>query len=658
MARRLRQLTDEVTLVDRPAVPDTPIRELGSPMVTPSKSPMAPASGNVSPFSTAFEIMPHTPIAEVGVSFLSMNSRTPSPGRSAYQEMSPARDDISLLDPDQYRPFEASPPPPPPPPAVPEVEPLDLSIDLSRSPSPETEENEADRNASPRTKRSRSLTDMRDAFRRMQAFTGLEVSECDSRRTSTTVGGDMSDGDVERVKQVDDGPEEEDDDHLDIQDVVAAHIHSVNLVLASPIVVGTVTDEHTTPMPMTISRDTGIVPSETMISTQSSAMVTAPSHQSTSLHDRSLPSAGDLAGDIPGAPSGRSFYTAPDDQTLPRSLSKSSSLGALTTRNTADSLLEKVEKREGSGWWSDSSKTDVEKAKADELVDKRLAALEDKVKSSPSPFKSLRSSSNTPLAQSDSTPRRSILGHTPRLSLVGDSTWSQGDDGSPVRLTESPRRLRAKKRQARGQASIASPVRHCRDSSTASSLGEGLPSVLTALKSPFARKVSPDIARRAGLIAHTTRNSTASQPSRTRRRIPRKVQAGPSSSRQSDDDDGEKSSQASQSGSELSSLCKLEMELGTSVRRRGKEIDTLISTLSQTRRENSTLRSEVVHKHAIMGDMLEERQEMKDEIRLLRQQLAKVERESVVTSPVRAYSSVRSDRTPFRGESAHCIIWR
>lgn len=570
--------------------------------------------------------------------------------------MSPARDDISLLDPDQYRPFEASPPPPPPA-AIPSVEPLDLSIDLSRSPSPETEENEADRNASPRTKRVRSLTDIRDAFRRMQAFTGLEVSECDSRRTSTTVGGDLSDGDVERVKQVDDGAEEEDDDHLDIHDVVAAHIHSVNLVLASPIVVGTVADEHTTPMPMTTSRDTGIVPSETMISTQSSAMVTAPSHQSTSLHDRSLTSAGDLAGDIPGAPSGRSFYTALDDQTLPRSLSKSSSLGALSTRNTADSLLEKVEKREGSGWWSDSSKTDVEKVKADELVDKRLAALEDKVKSSPSPFKSLRSSSNTPLAQSDSTPRRSILGHTPRLSLVGDSTWSQGDDGSPVRLSESPRRLRAKKRQARGQASIASPVRHCRDPSTASSLGEGLPSGLAALKSPFARKVSPDIARRAGLIAHTTRNSTASQPSPTRRRIPRKVQAGPSSSRLSDDD-GEKSSQASQSGSEMSSLCKLELELGTSVRRRGKEIDTLISTLSQTRRENSTLRSEVVHKHAIMGDMLEERQEMKDEIRLLRQQLAKVERESAVTSTVRAYSSVRSDRTPFRGESSPCLIGR
>jgi hypothetical protein len=51
---------------------------------------------------------------------------------------------------------------------------------------------------------------------------------------------------------------------------------------------------------------------------------------------------------------------------------------------------------------------------------------------------------------------------------------------------------------------------------------------------------------------------------------------------------------------------------------------------------------------------LEERQEMKDEIRLLRQQLAKVERESAMTSPVRAYSSVRSDRTPFRGKSTVC----
>jgi hypothetical protein len=58
----------------------------------------------------------------------------------------------------------------------------------------------------------------------------------------------------------------------------------------------------------------------------------------------------------------------------------------------------------------------------------------------------------------------------------------------------------------------------------------------------------------------------------------------------------------------------------------------------------------VVHKHAIMGDMLEERQEMKDEIRLLRQQLAKVERD--VISPVRSYGSVRDERSPFRSKSA------
>jgi hypothetical protein len=338
---------------------------------------------------------------------------------------------------------------------------------------------------------------------------------------------------------------------------------------------------------------------------------------------------------------------------MPRSLSKSSSLGAISTRNTTDSLLEHIEKREGSGWWSDSSKVE-DKVKADELVDKRLAALEDKVKSSPSPFKSIWSSNNTPLADSDSTPRQSGLGHTPRLSLVGDSTWSQGEDGSPVRLAESPRRIRAKKREARSRTqSDNSPKRLYRniDSEAGSSIGEGLPAGLT-LKSPFpfARKVSPDIARRAGLITHPTRQSTASKISPTRSRVPRTVRAGPS---RRNDDDEIQSSQGSQSGSEMSSLCKLEMELGSTVRRRGKEIDTLISTLTQTRRENSTLRSQVVHKHAIMGDMLEENQEMKDEIRQLKQKLARAERESAVISPIRQFGSVRSDRSSFRGKS----IW-
>jgi hypothetical protein len=590
--------------------------------------------------------------------------RAPSPGL----ERSPAKDDISVIDPDQPHLSEpSSPPAPEPPSAEPEVEAdtsINISVDLSRSPTPETE---TDNNASPRTKRVRSLTDMRNAFRRMQAFTGLEVSECDSRRTSTTVGGDASDEDKAKGGE---------DDDWNIHDVVVAHIRQVNLVLASPVVEAPANPFSSVPqekVDIKVERrnddgpvdkpdgpvvdETNMVPSDTGISTQSSAMVTAPSHQSTHLNeleDRSLPSAGDLAGDsrdlVPRALSGRSFYTALDDvPDLPRSLSKSSSLGALSTRNTSNNLLENIEKREGSGWWSDSSKEI--KVQADEIVDKRLAALEDKVKSSPSPFKTLRSSQHTPLAD-ESTPRTSMFGHVPRMSLVGDSTWSQGEDGSPVRITESPRRMRKRRETRVRKQSNDSPIRHFRGPSSASSLGEGLPTSLTALKSPFARKVSPDIARRAGLIAHGKQpSSSLASPTRRRANI-RSTVAGPSTRPSNDDievDAQSQSSQGSRSGSEMSSLCKLELELGTSVRKRGKEIDTLISTLTETQRENSTLRSQVVHKHAIMGDMLEERQEMKDEIRLLRQQLAKVERE--VISPVRAYGSVRDERSPFRSES-------
>ena len=616
-------------------------------------------------------------IAEM-TSFLNMED-TPEPGPvnsprapSPTLERSPAKDDISVIDPDQPRrsepssPLVPAPAPAPGASAAPEADAdtsINISVDLSRSPTPETE---TDKNASPRTKRVRSLTDMRNAFRRMQAFTGLEVSECDSRRTSTTVGGDASDEDNAKADE---------DDDWNIHDVVVAHIRQVNLVLASPVVeapkdpfnsiptqeggekVECLIEEGPGEKPEEpVVDETTMVPSDTGISAQSSAMVTAPSHQSTHLNDledRFLPSAGDLAGDardlVPRALSGRSFYTALDDvPDLPRSLSKSSSLGALSTRNTSNNLLENIEKREGSGWWSDSSKEI--KVQADEIVDKRLAALEDKVKSSPSPFKILRSSQHTPLADNH-TPRNSMFGHAPRMSLVGDSTWSQGENGSPVRITESPRRIR-KRREARiRKQSNDSPIRHNRGPSSASSLGEGLPTSLTTLKSPFARKVSPDIARRAGLITHAKQPSSLVSPSRRRAHV-RTNMAGPSTRPSNDDieaDARSQSSQGSQSGSEMSSLCRLELELGTSVRKRGKEIDTLISTLTETQRENSTLRSQVVHKHAIMGDMLEERQEMKDEIRLLRQQLAKVERE--VVSPVRAYGSVRDERSPFRSKS-------
>jgi hypothetical protein len=613
-------------------------------------------------------------IAEM-TSFLNMeDTPEPSPVNSPRApsptlERSPAKDDISVIDPDQPRrsepssPLVPAPTPAPGASAVPEADAdtsINISVDLSRSPTPETE---TDKNASPRTKRVRSLTDMRNAFRRMQAFTGLEVSECDSRRTSTTVGGDASDEDKAKADE---------DDDWNIHDVVVAHIRQVNLVLASPVVeapkdpfnsiptleggekVECLIEEGQEEKPAEpVVDETTIVPSDTGMSAQSSAVVTAPSHQSTHLNDledRSLPSAGDLAGDarglVPRALSGRSFYTALDDvPDLPRSLSKSSSLGALSTRNTSNNLLENIEKREGSGWWSDSSK-DI-KVQADEIVDKRLAALEDKVKSSPSPFKILRSSQHTPLAD-DHTPRSSMFGHAPRMSLVGDSTWSQGENGSPVRITESPRRMR-KRREARiRKQSNDSPIRHNRGPSSASSLGEGLPKSLTALKSPFARKVSPDIARRAGLITHAKQPSSLVSPTRRPPHV-RSTVAGPSTRPSNDDieaDAQSQSSQGSQFGSEMSSLCRLELELGTSVRKRGKEIDTLITTLTETQRENSTLRSQVVHKHAIMGDMLEERQEMKDEIRLLRQQLAKVERE--VISPVRAYGSVRDERSPFR----------
>jgi hypothetical protein len=291
-------------------------------------------------------------IAEM-TSFLNMeDTPEPSPVNSPRApsptlERSPAKDDISVIDPDQPRrsepssPLVPAPTPAPGASAVPEADAdtsINISVDLSRSPTPETE---TDKNASPRTKRVRSLTDMRNAFRRMQAFTGLEVSECDSRRTSTTVGGDASDEDKAKADE---------DDDWNIHDVVVAHIRQVNLVLASPVVeapkdpfnsiptleggekVECLIEEGQEEKPAEpVVDETTIVPSDTGMSAQSSAVVTAPSHQSTHLNDledRSLPSAGDLAGDarglVPRALSGRSFYTALDDvPDLPRSLSKS-----------------------------------------------------------------------------------------------------------------------------------------------------------------------------------------------------------------------------------------------------------------------------------------------------------------------------------------------
>jgi hypothetical protein len=50
--------------------------------------------------------------------------------------------------------------------------------------------------------------------------------------------------------------------------------------------------------------------------------------------------------------------------------------------------------------------------------------------------------------------------------------------------------------------------------------------------------------------------------------------------------------------------------------------------------------------------MLEERQEMKDEIRELRLKLARAERESLssASSPIRPYGSIRSERSAVRSK--------
>lgn len=598
--------------------------------------------------------------------------------RSLHQELSPARDDISLVDPDLgYCRFELSPSP-----SLPVRHQIE-EHDISRSPTPETEETDQ----SPQTKRVRSLTDMRDAFRRMKAFTGLDVSECDSRRTSTTVGGDASDEDgIEagvRAKTIDDHAGDklvglEMDDSPGVAAIVAQHIESVNLVLAqSPVVL-----RSSDLVSRSLSKDVVelynkpvTVPTSTSKMIRCDSTVSIASRISVKLDYRVSPSASasaplppaetacDKSPSISRGQSGLSFHTALDDMPasgMSRSISKSSSMGAFSSRETTNSLVEHVERREGSGWWSDSSRAD-EKAKSDEIIDKRLAALENKAKSSPSPFQALRSNSDTPLA--DGTPRRSS--HGTRLSLVGDSTWSQGDDGSPVRRMDSPRRSKGKRRASKSRTqSIGSPSRHFRvpanppcslisiDGQIAPDVpGVPVPSLALALKSPFARKVSPDIARRAGLITHANRHQAGSStPTRRRTNIP--LVGG--SSRKSDDEEGDRSlSSQSASGSDMSSLCRLERELGTTVKRRSKEIDTLIKTLSQTRKENTTLRTEVVHRHAVLDDMLEERQEMKDEIRELRLKLARAERESLssASSPIRPYGSIRSERSAVRSKT-------
>jgi hypothetical protein len=637
--QRIRELTGDSakTLVDDSPGPSR-VGEvglgLGSPMASPSLS--SRMSCNVSPFSPGavnWDQSPRSPIPEIGTSFLSLLP-SPSPGdqlasfpvvppQSYPRQFSPARD-VSLVDPNARNSrFQILPHPY----SAPAESEREVAGDqrLSRSPTPETDETDQ----SPQTKRVRSLTDMRDAFRRMQAFTGLDVSECDSRRTSTTVGGDMSDeegiktldnsalGSVGEKKLVDYG------DSPGVGEIVAQHIESVNLVLAgSSIVAKALVGQRTSCELIMLpgSRSTS-----TNVPTQPVAMVLSDSVKPVNLPTSAPCKSNDLANEedrpsISRGHSGVSFHTALDDmpiQPMSRSVSKSSSLGALSTRNTADSLLEHVERREGSGWWSDSSRA-ADKAKNDEIIDKRLAALEVKAKSSPSPFQSLRSC-ETVIA--DDTPRRS--GHRPRLSLVGNSTWSQGNDGSPVRRIESPRRIRGKRRVSRSRAqSIGSspPSRHSFrapinpptslisiDGSIAPSVPQ-LPAHALALKSPFARKVSPDIARRAELITHTKPLKPAGHTP-TRRRLHQPVVA--SSSRQSDDEVGDRSQSSqsgSASGSDMSSLCRLEMQLGTTVRRRGKEIDTLITTLSQTRKENTTLRSEVDHRHAVLDDMLKERQ--------------------------------------------------
>lgn len=365
--------------------------------------------------------------------------------------------------------------------------------------------------------------------------------------------------------------------------------------------------------------------------------------------------------------------TTPPPVPSRRPLSRASSLGSIARGpRPTESALERVERRQGAGWWSTPRRESQVGVGSDVKSDRCIEQLEHAARSAAavaivSPIRLARTPGTvTPLVR---TSRRLILasgGHRPmsagepstrrprnfeitspvqhavsqwrkeagaststsspgstgpRISLVGDSTWAQAVDGNPIKLPPAPA-LRGKTSRTRVcseaiPAPSSSPFGPSSSGkkdkgkarAVSSTIALGRPrtdSLTVTIPKPFAREVSPEIARRASQLAQRIESSSSGYTSSSRRAGADNMSTAPTSLEPSSEEEEVEQEQETPTrmpttAKAMGKVKSAVLDINSIQQKHESEIDTLVHLLSQTREENKELRQQVISLQATVG---------------------------------------------------------
>lgn len=329
----------------------------------------------------------------------STHAQAPSQAQMGLEQLlSPARDDMSILDPGRspHRGFIS-------------VESLlspayEAEVQSSKSAVPETQpvhnvvEDSRDLSA---VQHKESLIEIKDAFARMKDITGLDVSEPSSRRVSGASADSGADTESATIREAGSGSSRK---ALDVgyMGIGPTAVHNdtdrYGDVELAPRGLDTAVSQMTVKPSSTAASE--LTTALSVSDSTSSGMVTAES--SLSRDGFADDDASELS--MSRAQSGRSWHTAKEDSIpfsaplpmpgLPRSRSKSTN--ELSSLCTSRDLVEQLEKQQGEGWWSSRNSLSRKAQKpepsmipipADDDFDKKLEVLERLAKSSTLPHR-------------------------------------------------------------------------------------------------------------------------------------------------------------------------------------------------------------------------------------------------------------------------------
>ncbi|ORY34636.1 hypothetical protein BCR39DRAFT_556152 [Naematelia encephala] len=531
--------------------------------------------------------------------------------------LSPAVDDISIVDP-SHSPLH--PPSPTLPlensssPALPPQQLSSPSRPLQHSSSPTLP---LDHTSSPTrppaaavndstVNRQTSLSELKEAFTRMRDLSGVDISSI----TGSVPGSRSTSGEHPTVK--------DENDNTGSSEVDG--IATIRLKSQRPSLDLEVLDKPQRPSLDLGLLDKGLkaVVDQSITAAQSTSTILALVNSKESISQSSSTSSGMMTcqtsvpageGELSRAHSGRSFHTAVDDPIPPLPRSRSKSTHDLASIASAKNLVEELEKTQGPGWYSTEKPRRGGRMRIvdgpishaeEEEEEKRLAVLERLAKSStlptrsrfddvprpPSPtsptaglarrrpelgiekrarpmtsmdFRPRLSTQHTrnhqSLSEWKASPRSRGITHGPRQSQIGGTAWDE--QASPRRGTGIVLR-RPSLLRARGEIDTITPSHH----------------------GPFIScKISPDIARRASFLNRQTQTNDAFSFSDGRHSTS-SSSASPSGSRRStiptseEDESSAKSTKSARTKHQL-------------------EVDTLLQALGVAKDEAQGLRDEV-----------------------------------------------------------------